>query len=377
VTVAPPARARLRDLGFGIGRFPPGPLNAITDVGGVRVGHTTLVEGDGPLVVGEGPVRTGVTAVVPNADIFGQRAVAGGFVLNGAGEVSGLTQVQEWGLLETPILLTNTMSVGKVSDAVVKWMTKKWPKIGVEEDVVIPLVGECDDSWLNDAVGRHVRSEHVYRAIEQAGSGPVAEGSVGAGTGLITCDFKAGIGTSSRRVEIEGHVYTVGILVQSNFGVMRSLRVDGAPVGEVLEASFAEPRRERNAGSIITVIATDAPLLSPQLVRVCKRAALGIGRIGSFAAHGSGEIVVAFSTANVVPRETSRMTANLEVLLDEACDPLYEATVECTEEAIVNALCMADEMRGPTGHVAPALPLDRLAEILKRYRAAFGSTARA
>ncbi|HVR04382.1 MAG TPA: P1 family peptidase [Polyangia bacterium] len=371
-------RARLRDLGFSIGRFPIGPWNAITDVGGVRVGHTTLIEGEGPLDVGHGPVRTGVTAVLPNADIFGQRTVAGSFVLNGAGEVSGLTQVQEWGLLETPILLTNTMSVGKVSDAVVKWMTKRWPKIGNEEDVVIPLVGECDDSWLNDAVGRHVRSEHIYKAIEQAASGPVPEGSVGAGTGLITCDFKAGIGTSSRRVAIEGTVYTVGLLVQSNFGVMRSLRVDGAPIGEVLQPDYlklAEPRRERNAGSIITIVATDAPLLSPQLVRVCKRAALGIGRIGSFAAHGSGEIVVAFSTANIVPRAATRMTATLDVLLDEACDPLYEAAVECTEEAIVNALCMADEMRGPTGHVAPALPLERLTDILRRYRQAFTATS--
>ena len=202
---------------------------------------------------------------------------------------------------------------------------------------------------------------------------------MGAGTGLITCDFKAGIGTSSRRVRIvpeaDGPEYTVGILVQSNFGVMRSLRVDGVPVGEILEPTFADPRRERNAGSIITVVATDAPLLSPQLVRICKRAALGIGRCGSFAAHGSGEIVVAFSTANVVPREATRMTATLDVLLDEACDPLYEAVVEATEEAIVNALCMADEMRGPTNHVAPALPLDRLAEILTRYRAVLRSSS--
>jgi D-aminopeptidase len=365
-------RARLRDLGFSVGRFPAGALNAITDVRGVRVGHTTLVSGEGPLDVGKGPVRTGVTAIIPNADVFEDRVVAGGFVLNGAGEVSGLTQVQEWGLLETPILLTNTLAVGKVSDAAVKWMTRRWPKIGGEDDVIIPLVGECDDSWLNDAVGRHVRSEHVYRAIEQAADGRVAEGSVGAGTGLITCDFKAGIGTSSRRVAIEGAEYVVGILVQSNFGVMRSLRVDGAPVGEVLEPQFGAPRRERNAGSIITVIATDAPLLSPQLVRLCKRAALGIGRIGSFAAHGSGEIVVGFSTSNVVPRQTTKMTATLDVLLDEACDPLYEAVVEGTEEAIVNALCMADEMRGQSGHVAPALPLDRLTEILSRFRRAFG-----
>jgi D-aminopeptidase len=206
----------------------------------------------------------------------------------------------------------------------------------------------------------------------------VPEGAVGAGTGLVTCDFKAGIGTSSRRVDFgegtDARTYTVGVLVNSNFGVMRSLRVDGAPVGEVLEPLFspaATPRRERNAGSIITIIATDAPLLTPQLVRVCKRAALGIGRSGSFAAHGSGEIVVAFTTANIVPRAATRMTATLDVLLDEACDPLYEATVECTEEAIANALCMADEMRGPTGHTAPGLPLDRLTDILKRYRAAF------
>jgi D-aminopeptidase len=373
-------RARLRDLGFSIGRFPAGKLNAITDVPGVRVGHTTLTWGDGPLEVGKGPVRTGVTAILPHTNVFESRVVAGGFVLNGAGEVSGLTQVQEWGLLETPIFLTNTMAVGKVSDAAVKWMTKKWPTIGTEDDVVIPLVGECDDSWLNDAVGRHVRSEHVYKAIEQATTGRVAEGSVGAGTGLITCDFKAGIGTSSRRVAgatssgtIHGPEYTVGILVQSNFGVMRSLRVDGVPVGEALEPQFGAPRREKNAGSIITVIATDAPLLSPQLVRICKRAALGIGRLGSFAAHGSGEIIVAFSTVNRVPRQTSRMTATLDVLLDEACDPLYEAVVECTEEAIVNSLCMADEMRGQSGHVAPALPLDRLSDVLRRYRQAFAT----
>src|SRR3954468_17536272 len=228
-------RARLRDLGFSVGRFPVGAYNAITDVAGVRVGHSTLIWGEGPLEVGKGPVRTGVTAVLPHPNIFDSRVVAGGFVLNGAGEVSGLTQVQEWGLLETPIFLTNTMAVGKVSDAAVKWMTRKWPGIGREDDVIIPLVGECDASWLNDAVGRHVRSEHVYRAIEQASAGPVAEGSVGAGTGRVACDFKAGIGTSSRRVEIEGSTYTIGVLVQSNFGVMRSLRVDGAPVGEVLE----------------------------------------------------------------------------------------------------------------------------------------------
>lgn len=364
-------RQRLRDLGFSIGHLPTGPGNAITDVAGVRVGHTTLIEGQGPLAVGDGPVRTGVTAVVPGDSIFTERVVAGAFVLNGAGEVSGLTQVVEWGLLETPILLTNTMSVGKVSDAAVKWMTRHYPGIGVDYDVIIPLVGECDDSWLNDAVGRHVRSEHVYRAIEQAASGPVPEGGVGAGTGLMTCDFKSGIGTASRRVPADEGSYTLGVLVQSNFGSLRSLVVSGAPVGEILAPDFGgHARRERNAGSIITVVATDAPLLSSQITRLCKRAALGIGRVGSFAAHGSGEIIVGFSTANKVPRVTRGMTTRLEVLLDPACDGLYEAVVECTEEAIVNSLCMATDMRGQSDHFAPALPLERLSEILDRYRRA-------
>jgi len=371
-------RQRLRELGFSIGHLPTGRYNAITDVPGVRVGHTTLIEGDGPLVVGEGPVRTGVTAVLPHDDIFHNRVIAGSFVLNGAGEVSGLTQVAEWGLLETPILLTNTLAVGKVSDAAVKWMTRHFPGIGTDYDVIIPLVGECDDSWLNDTVGRHVRSEHVYRAIEQASDGPVREGSVGAGTGLVTCDFKSGIGTSSRRVTLGQNdavrTHTLGVLVQSNFGVMRSLRIDGVPVGELLDPAMTANRRLKNAGSIIVIVATDAPLLSSQLVRLCKRAALGIGRVGSFAAHGSGEIIVGFSTANKVPRlgtQSSRdftMTTSIEVLLDEACDGLYEAIVECTEEAIINSLCMADQMTGPAGHVAPALPLDRLAPILRRAR---------
>jgi len=370
-------RSRLRELGFAIGHVPAGPLNAITDVPGVRVGHTTLIEGDGPLLVGEGPVRTGVTAILPPDPIFSERVLAGSFVLNGAGEVSGLTQVDEWGLLETPILLTSTMSVGKVSDATVKWMTRHFPGIGSEYDAIIPIVGECDDSWLNDAVGRHVRSEHVYRAIEQASGGPVAEGSVGAGTGLITCDFKAGIGTSSRRVAItragdqNGPSYTLGVLVQSNFGIMRSLCIAGVPVGEILAPDFAEDgKRLRNAGSIICVVATDAPLLPSQISRLCKRAALGIGRVGSFAAHASGEIIIGFSTANKVPRATSGMTHAIEILLDDACDGLYEAVVECTEEAILNSLCMAEDMRGQSDHYAPALPLDDLRDILARHRAA-------
>jgi D-aminopeptidase len=360
----------LRQLGITIGRYPTGPLNAITDVGGVRVGHTTLIEGEGKYVPGRGPVRTGITAIIPRDTFFQERPIAGTFVLNGAGELSGVTQVQEWGLLETPILLTNTMSVGKVSDATVKWMMRHQPGIGAEYDVIIPVVGECDDSFLNDVVGRHIRSEHVYRALDMATGGPVAEGSVGAGTGMITCDFKAGIGTSSRRVPgPEGSFYTVGVLVESNFGVMNNLRVDGVPVGEILAPQFREEtRRMHNYGSIIVVVATDAPLLAQQLARLCKRAALGVGRCGSYAAHGSGELVIGFSTANRVPRVAGGMTVRLDVLLDRATGPLYEAVIEATEEAIVNSLCASPGMRGRDDNYAPGLPLDALQDLMARYR---------
>lgn len=363
------ARKRLRDLGVAFGRYPTGPFNAITDVAGVKVGHTTLISGEGKLEKGKGPVRTGITAVLPNEDIYHQRLLSGAFVLNGAGEVAGLTQVTEWGLLETPILLTNTLSVGKVSDAVVKYMTRRHPEIGTEEDVIIPVVGECDDSFLNDAVGRHIRTEHVTRAIEGAAGGRVAEGSVGAGTGMITCDFKAGIGTASRRVPSDVAHYTVGVLVLTNFGIMENLRIDGVPVGQMLLPEYeALQKRQYNYGSIIVVVATDAPLLPSQIGRVCKRSALGVGRVGSYAAHGSGEIILGFSTANRVPRKSEGMTHRIEAILDRATGPIYEAVIEATEEAIVNALCMAEDMTGVNGNLAPALPLERVVELLRRYR---------
>ena len=366
-------RRRLAELGVRIGTYPSGPHGAITDVPGVRVGHTTLVEGEGPLEKGKGPVRTGVTCVLPADDIFLDRLIGGSFVLNGAGEVAGLTQVSEWGLLETPILLTNTMSVGKVSDAAVKWITRRNPGIGSEEDVIIPVVGECDDSFLNDAVGRHIRSKHVYEAIDSAKGGPVAEGSVGAGTGMMTCDFKAGIGTASRLVPGEGGApqgkWTIGVLVLSNFGEMPSLRIDGVPVGALLAPEHAAiARRQNNYGSIIVVIGTDAPLTTSQIGRVCKRSALGVGRVGSYAAHGSGEILLGFSTANRVPRGGTALTHQVTALYDRAIGPIYEAVIEATEEAIVNSLCMADDMIGQGGNFAPGLPLDAVAEILQRYR---------
>lgn len=372
------SRARLRDLGIGIGHHQPGPFNAITDVAGVRVGHTTLILGEGPLQPGKGPVRTGVTAIVPSDLIVEERFIGGAFVLNGAGEVSGVTQLSEWGILETPILLTSTLSVGKVADATVKWLTRGYPQIGSEYDVLIPVVGECDDSFMNDAAGRHIRSAHVYHALDSAASGKVAEGAVGAGTGMMTCDFKSGIGTASRRLPRAEGGYTVGVLVQSNFGVMDNLRIDGVPVGAQLQRELPPIEKRRiSHGSIITVLATDTPLLPSQMSRLCKRAALGIGKVGSIAAHGSGEIVVGFSTANKVPRDLpgARLTHHVEALLDRNTTPLYEAVIEATEEAILNSLCMAEDMVGRDGHYAPALPLRRTQEILHALRPDLGSTA--
>lgn len=356
---------RLRQLGIKIGSYPTGRYNAITDVPGVLVGHSTIIHGKGVLNVGQGPIRTGVTAILPKPGIFLDRVVGSGFILNGAGEISGLTQVMEWGLIETPILLTNTLSVGTCSEAVVRHMLEKYPGIGTEHDVVIPLVGECDDSWLNDVAGGHVQDEHVIEAMENASGGPVAEGNVGGGTGMVTCDFKGGIGTSSRRLPQHEGGYVVGVLVMSNFGFMHDLRIDGLPVGRIIADELRdEHHRKDNYGSIIAVVGTNAPLAAHQLSRLCKRAALGIGRTGSYASHESGEIVVGFSTANTVPRQSKKMLYKLKVMLDQGIDPLYRAVIEATEEAILNALCMADTMEGHSGHTARALPLGRVKKIV-------------
>ncbi|MBS2024700.1 MAG: P1 family peptidase [Deltaproteobacteria bacterium] len=362
-------RVRARDLGLDLGRFKPGRWNAITDVEGVQVGHSTIIRGAGPLKRGKGPVRTGVTAILPNEkNIFEQRVVGGGFVLNGAGEVSGFTQLMEWGLIETPIFLTNTLSVGQVSDAAVQWMVERFPGIGAEHDVLIPLVGECDDSWLNDAAGRHVHANNVFEALSTAASGPVPEGSVGGGTGMICCDFKSGIGTSSRKLPDSLGGFTVGVLVMNNFGRRRDLRVGGFPIGPLLEARYQKiASRVNNYGSIIAVVAPDAPLSTHQLGRISKRVALGVGRAGSIAAHGSGEIILAFSTANTVPRESQKMIYRMKMLLDPRLDPLYEAAIEATEEAILNSMCMARDMEGANGNFAPALPLDFVKEMVARW----------
>ena len=356
----------MRDLGICIGHYEPGPLNAITDVAGVRVGHTTCITDldDG------GCVRTGVTAIMPNAgNIFMDRLIGGAFVLNGAGEMSGLIQVLEWGLVETPILLTNTLSVGTVSASTVRYMVERYPGIGDEHDVIIPLVGECDDSFLNDITAHHIEASHVFAALDAAQSGPVEEGNVGGGTGMVSFDLKGGIGTASRRLPESRGGFTLGVLVMTNVGNLRDLRVDGAPVGAGLGEWFSDYTARRHSyGSIIAVLATDAPLTTHQCNRLCKRVALGIGRAGSFASHHSGEIVIGFSTANVISRSRDAKFISLNVLSNQWMDPLYEAVIECAEEAILNALCMATTMTGVRGNVVPALPLDRLVTLFERPR---------
>lgn len=353
-------RARLRELGITLGRLAPGPLNAITDVAGVQVGHATVLEGS---------ARTGVTAILPRSGgVFMDRVAAGAFILNGAGEMSGLIQVMEWGLLETPILLTNTHSVGVASGGMVEHLVGRYPGVGTVHDVIIPVVGECDDSFLNDITAGHVTLEHVEAALASASGGAVAEGSVGGGTGMVAFDLKSGIGTSSRRVPTSAGEFTLGVLVMSNLGRLEDLRVDGFPVGEALGPRFREQERRRSLyGSIIAVLATDAPLSAHQLQRLCKRAALGMGRVGSYAAHGSGEIAVAFSTTNRRERGNEALVEHLAAFSDRGIDVFYQATIECTEEAILNALCMAEPMTSARGVYVPALPLEEVQAVMTRY----------
>ncbi|AKT37813.1 P1 family peptidase [Chondromyces crocatus] len=364
-----PRKPRLRELGVSIGRFPVGQHNAITDVDGVRVNHVTLVEGSGKLVPGVGPVRTGVTAVMPaHGDPFLDRVFAASYVLNGAGEVTGLSQIEEWGLCETPILLCSTLCVGRVADSTVAWLSQQHPMIGQEYDVVIPVVAECDDSYMNDAVGRHVTPADVAEALDGVRAGPVEEGCVGAGTGMQTFHFAGGIGTSSRIIDLAGVSYTVGSLVLSNFGVRDLLRIDGVPIGRMIADRFAHVPQRAPAGSIIVLVATDVPMTHRQLGRLSRRAALAIGRTGGYAAHNSGEIILSWSTANRIPRLSEHGRHVVELILDTTIDPLYEATVDVVEEAILNAICAGVDMVGHSGHRAPALPSDLVAELLRRHR---------
>lgn len=360
----PSRRLRLRDLGVRPGVLPCGPKNAITDVG-VLVGHTTLISGDGALMPGQGPVRTGVTVILPHGgDLWNERASAGSFVLNGNGSVTGLDWIQESGLLEGPIALTNTHSVGDVYSGLIRWMVRKHPDIGIDDDTYIPVVGECDDSPLNDIQGMHVRPEHAIAALDAAAGGPVTEGAVGAGTGMTCYDFKGGIGTASRLVTIDGVTYTVGVLVNCNHGNREQLKMIGVPIGRLLEDEEKATRHVE--GSIVIVVATDVPLSCRQLNRVAKRAAMGLALTGSTANNSSGDFVVAFSNGRLVGRPGDSVKM-LPELPDGSITPVFEATVEATEEAILNCLCAADTVVGRDNNISPALPLVRVRELLHEH----------
>ena len=362
-------RPRARDLGVPfVGT--PGPLNAITDVAGVTVGHTTLIEGAGALKVGVGPVRTGVTAILPRGhDTLARPSFAGWYSQNGNGEMTGTTWVDESGFLEGPVLITNTHSVGVVRDAVIRWRIKAAPPDASGYWWSLPVVAETYDGYLNDINGFHVKDPHVVAALESASGGPVPEGSVGGGTGMVCYSFKGGIGTASRTLEREHGGYTVGVLVQANHGQRRQLLIAGVPVGQEMppDADRAALEAARGElGSIIIVIATDAPLLPHQLKRVARRATMGLARTGSTSGNGSGDIFIAFSTANPDAFKASGL-ATLEMVSNEQIGPLFEATVYATEEAIVNALVAADTMVGADNHRVEGLPHERLREILKKY----------
>lgn len=359
-------RPRPRDAGIVFGTLPTGPYNAITDVEGVAVGHVTLISGDGPLVPGKGPVRTGVTAILPHrGNIFRQPVMAAYHIINGFGKTIGLPQVGELGTIETPIMLTNTLNVGLVADGLVEYMIRTNPDIGINAGSVNPLVGECNDGWLNDIQGRHVKQEHVLAAIANAAGGPVAEGAVGAGTGMSCFEFKGGIGTASRVVDHHDGRFTVGCLVLSNFGRKHELTILGVPVGRELAARPAQPRPED--GSIIIVLATDAPLVDRQLGRIARRAAFGLARTGSTCNHGSGDFVIAFSTS--APSVAGELPGGARRMLDAspALGLLFQAAIEATEEAIINSLFAAETMIGRDGHVREGLPIDDTLAILRRF----------
>ena len=379
-------KPRERDLQLPIGGT-PGPLDAITDVAGVEVGHTTLISGSGKLVVGKGPVRTGVTVIHPRGKADSDPVFAAWFTLNGNGEMTGTTWVQESGLLEGPVAITNTHSVGVVRDAIIQWeLSRK----NVLQPWWLPVVAETYDGGLNDINGFHVKPEHVLAALDGAAAGVPPEGAVGGGTGMVCHGFKGGIGTASRRLSAEQGGYTVGVLVQCNYGSRRELRIAGVPVGEEIpdlagciatsdslpataarrrcdENRSGPAREEPEQGSIIVVVATDAPLLPHQLKRMATRVSLGIGRQGGFGGNTSGDIFLAFSTANPRAWFDDHPVTDVKMLPNDRISPLFQATAQATEAAITNALLAAETMTGANDLRIYALPVDRLLAAMRKY----------
>lgn len=362
-------RIRARDLLIPF-EGTPGRHNAITDVEGVHVGHTTLIEGEGPLRVGQGPVRTGVTAILPQGQVHAP-VMAGVHVLNGNGEMTGTIWIEESGWLEGPVMITNTHSVGTVRDAVIEWTVERRLFHPLERDVFwsLPVVGETYDGTLNDINGFHVKPEHVFAALDAAAVGPVEEGNVGGGTGMICHGFKGGIGTSSRILSQEDGGYTVGALVQANYGSRRNLLIAGVPVGREIPDLLPEIHAgaaPMGAGSIIIVLATDAPLLPHQLRRVAQRASLGLARMGGMGANSSGDIFLAFSTANTSAWQRSEPT-QVTMLPNDRITPIFESAVYATEEAIVNAMVAAQTMHGRDGNTVHALPHERVRDVMRKH----------
>ena len=346
-------RARARDIGIQIGSLPTGLYNAITDVAGVKVGHVTLNEGDS--------IRTGVTAILPSDDIWTARLFGAAHTIHGNGEATGIARINQAGWIESPILLTNTLSVGPVHDGVVRYIVKRYP----DNNIVLPIVAECYDGGLNDISGLHVTAEHAIEAIENATSGPVAEGCVGGGTGMRCYGFKAGIGTSSRVFPEEQGGWTVGVLVNSNGGRRSQLRIDGVPVGK--EITGSPPKLGRD-GSFIIVIATDAPLTHRQLKQLTIRATHGLARTGTPSTDGSGEFVIAFSTANIFPNNVENGAFQIQMLVNRHLNLLFQAVIEATEEAIVNSMTMATTTTGRNDRTMYAIPLADLQQVMKAHR---------
>ena len=383
---SPPARStstkqivRARDLGVPF-EGTPGPLNAVTDVAGVEVGYTTIIRGEGKLVVGKGPVRTGVTAIIPRGhDSLNDPVYAGMFSLNGNGEMTGTHWIEESGFLEGPVVITNTHSVGIARDALIAWRIKHGASDASGYWWSLPLVAETWDGWLNDTNGFHVKPEDVFHALDSAHGGAIEEGSVGGGTGMICYEFKGGNGTASRKIEIKepkassgqssangasaARTYTVGVFVQANFGRRALLTITGVPIGKEIPGSVYK----EDTGSCIAVVATDAPLLPNQLKRLARRVSIGLARTGTISGNGSGDLFIAFSTANKNVWAADQVTHSVQTVPNDLIDPIFGAVVEATEEAVVNALVDNQTMTGAGNHRVEALPHDRLRELLKKY----------
>jgi D-aminopeptidase len=375
-STSPPARSttenkvvRARDLGIPF-EGTRGPLNAITDVAGVEVGYTTLISGEGKLEIGKGPVRTGVTAIVPRGrNSQNDPVYSGTFSLNGNGEMTGTAWVEESGFLEGPIVITNTHSVGVARDAVIAWRVKNGAADNTGYWWSLPVVAETWDGWLNDINGFHVKPEHVAQALDTAHGGAIEEGSVGGGTGMICYEFKGGNGTASRKIDIKAgkdnpaKTFTVGVFLQANFGRRAQLTIAGVPIGKEIPGEIYK----QESGSCIAVVATDAPLLPHQLKRLARRVSLGLARTGSVSGNGSGDLFIAFSTANPKVADSDHVTHSVETIPNDLLDPIFAGVVQATEEAVVNALIDNHDMTGRDNHRVPALPHERVRELLKKY----------